>query len=76
MTDLSTLPWGLWIRQVGSVMRLEVRKSFLARRALWIYLLAGLPLLLISSMAASLDCLIARASSQSLACNSTASQMP
>ncbi|MEO8661396.1 MAG: ABC transporter permease [Bryobacteraceae bacterium] len=46
MTDLSTLPWGLWIRQVGSVMRLEVRKSFLARRALWIYLLAGLPLLL------------------------------
>lgn len=46
MTDLSTLPWGLWLRQAGSVVRLEVRKSFLARRALWIYLLAGLPLVL------------------------------
>jgi ABC-type transport system involved in multi-copper enzyme maturation permease subunit len=34
------------MRQAGSVVRLEIKKSFLARRALWIYLLAGLPLVL------------------------------
>ncbi len=44
--DLSALPWGLWASQVGSVMRLEVKKSFLSRRAFWIYLLAGAPIIL------------------------------
>ena len=38
------LPWSLWGRQVSAVMRLELRKNFLSRRALLLYLLAGLPL--------------------------------
>ncbi|MDX2153346.1 MAG: hypothetical protein SFV54_21560 [Bryobacteraceae bacterium] len=46
MKDLSAMPWGLWARQVGSVARLEVKKSFLSKRALWIYLLALLPVIL------------------------------
>ena len=36
----------LWIKQVGAVLRLEIRKSFLSRRGLWIYLLAALPFLI------------------------------
>ncbi len=39
---------GLWSKQVLSVMRLEIRKSFLARRGLWVYLLAFAPVLLYS----------------------------
>ena len=36
----------LWITQVGAVLRLEIRKSFLSRRGWWIYLLAALPFLI------------------------------
>lgn len=36
----------LWCRQVLAVLRLEMRKSFFARRGLWIYLLALAPVLL------------------------------
>jgi hypothetical protein len=36
----------LWMTQVGAVLRLEIRKSFLSRRGWWIYLLALLPFLL------------------------------
>ncbi len=36
----------LWLAQVASVMRLELKKSFFARRGLWIYLLAFGPALL------------------------------
>lgn len=36
----------LWIRQIGAVLRLEMRKTFFARRGLWIYLLALAPVLL------------------------------
>ena len=34
---------GLWIRQVGAILRLEIRKNFWGRRALLMYLLAGFP---------------------------------
>jgi ABC-type transport system involved in multi-copper enzyme maturation permease subunit len=37
---------GVWLTQIASVMRLELRKSFFARRGLWIYLLAFGPALL------------------------------
>lgn len=37
---------GLWSKQILAVMRLEIRKSFLARRGLWVYLLAFAPVLL------------------------------
>jgi hypothetical protein len=36
----------LWLKQVWSVMRLEGRKTFLARRGLWVYLLAFAPVFL------------------------------
>ena len=36
-------PGALWRRQLGAVVRLELRKSFLGRRALGLYLLALAP---------------------------------
>jgi len=35
-----------WASQVLAVIRLEMRKTFFARRGLWIYLLAFAPVLL------------------------------
>ncbi|MFZ0772588.1 MAG: hypothetical protein WCA49_19355 [Candidatus Sulfotelmatobacter sp.] len=35
----------LWWQQIKSVIRLEMKKTFFARRGLWIYILALLPLL-------------------------------
>jgi ABC-type transport system involved in multi-copper enzyme maturation permease subunit len=46
--------WSLWIAQVGSVIRLEMRKTFFARRGLWVYLLALLPVLLFMGRAIDL----------------------
>jgi ABC-type transport system involved in multi-copper enzyme maturation permease subunit len=36
----------LWLTQIAAVIRLEMRKTFLARRGLWVYLLAAMPLLI------------------------------
>lgn len=36
----------LWITQVLAIVRLEIRKTFFARRGLWIYLLALLPVVI------------------------------
>ena len=33
----------LWARQVWTIARLEVRKAFLSKRGLWVYLLALFP---------------------------------
>ena len=38
--------WALWRRQVAAILRLEMKKSFFAKRGLWIYLLALGPLFL------------------------------
>ena len=38
--------WPLWRRQFTAILRLEWRKSFFARRGLWIYLLAAAPVFL------------------------------
>ena len=35
----------LWLTQIAAILRLEMRKTFLARRGLWVYLLAAFPLL-------------------------------
>ncbi len=43
--------WSLWARQIVAVMNLEIRKNFLSRRALLLYLMAGLPLVLLSALA-------------------------
>lgn len=39
-----SLPWGLWLRQIGAILRLELEKNFFSRRSILIYLLAFLPL--------------------------------
>jgi len=39
----------LWWAQIKSVIRLEMKKTFFARRGLWIYILALLPLLLFTA---------------------------
>lgn len=36
-------PWSLWRRQVGAILRLELRRSFLGARALLLYLAALAP---------------------------------
>jgi|SRR5579863_1114476 len=41
----------LWWSQIKSVIRLEMRKTFFARRGLWIYVLALLPILLFTGHA-------------------------
>jgi ABC-type transport system involved in multi-copper enzyme maturation permease subunit len=43
--------WSLWTRQTLAVMNLEIRKNFLSRRALLLYLIAGSPLVLLSLFA-------------------------
>jgi ABC-type transport system involved in multi-copper enzyme maturation permease subunit len=35
--------WALWLRQIRMILRLEVKKNFLGKRALLIYLLAAIP---------------------------------
>ncbi|MGI9105329.1 MAG: ABC transporter permease [Pyrinomonadaceae bacterium] len=44
-------PWGLWAQQTLSILRLEIQKNFLSRRALLIYLLAALPVFLLFLLA-------------------------
>jgi ABC-type transport system involved in multi-copper enzyme maturation permease subunit len=60
--DVNLLPassaganWALWLRQIGGILRLEVRKNFLGKRALPVYLLASLPVLLIALLAFTED---------------------
>src|SRR2546425_1350363 len=36
--------WSLWLRQVAAIMRLEVEKNFLGKRAALVYLLAFMPI--------------------------------
>lgn len=43
--------WSLWTRQTLAIMRLEIKKNFLSRRAFLLYLMAGLPLVLLSLLA-------------------------
>jgi hypothetical protein len=43
--EKSSLPWGLWLRQISAIVGLEVQKNFLSRRSILIYMIAVLPLL-------------------------------
>jgi len=43
--------WALWTRQTLAILRLEIKKNFLSRRALLLYPIAGLPLVLLSMLA-------------------------
>jgi ABC-type transport system involved in multi-copper enzyme maturation permease subunit len=44
-------PWGLWFRQIRAIVSMEVRKNFLSRRSILIYLIAALPLLPLTILA-------------------------
>lgn len=48
---VSVSSWSLWTRQTLAIMGLEIRKNFLSRRALLLYLIAGAPLALLSMLA-------------------------
>lgn len=39
------LPWRIWTRQIVAIVRLEVRKTFLGKRSLPVYILAVLPVI-------------------------------
>ena len=51
MSRAETSLWSLRMRQTLAVMRLEIRKNFLSRRAFLLYLIAGLPIALLSLFA-------------------------
>src|SRR5438552_14342088 len=46
-----SLNWSLWLRQIRAIFRLELRKNFLGKRSVLIYLLAFLPIFLLGSLA-------------------------
>ena len=46
-----SLPWSLWVRQLRSVFSLETRKNFFGKRAILIYLLALLPVVMLGMLA-------------------------
>ena len=46
------LPWSLWLRQIRAIFSLEIRKNFLGRRAILIYLLALLPVFMLGNAGA------------------------
>ncbi|HKP71912.1 MAG TPA: ABC transporter permease [Pyrinomonadaceae bacterium] len=50
-TSERKLHWQLWVQQTLAILRLELQKNFLSRRALLIYLLAGLPIFLLMILA-------------------------
>jgi hypothetical protein len=43
--------WSLWLRQIAAIMRLDVKRNFFGKRAVLIYLLALMPVGLLSLMA-------------------------
>src|SRR2546426_8209849 len=48
--DKQRLPWDLWLRQIRAIFRLEIRKNFLGKRSVLIYLLALLPIFMLGSL--------------------------
>ena len=48
---VANLNWSLWARQTLAVLRLELGRNFLGRRALLLYVLAGLPLAVLAAVA-------------------------
>jgi outer membrane protein assembly factor BamE (lipoprotein component of BamABCDE complex) len=45
----------VWWRQIRAVMRLEVKKTFFAKRGLWIYVVAALPVFLFMAYATAVS---------------------
>ena len=51
VNNIRTSSWSLWLQQTLAIMQLEIRKNFLSRRALLLYLVAGMPLVMLSMLA-------------------------
>ena len=47
----SASSWSLWLRQIGAVMRLELKKNFFGKRSVLVYLLALMPVILLTCLA-------------------------
>jgi ABC-type transport system involved in multi-copper enzyme maturation permease subunit len=47
--------WSLWASQIAAILRLEVRKNFIGKRAILIYLLAAVPVLLMAALSAEIS---------------------
>jgi ABC-type transport system involved in multi-copper enzyme maturation permease subunit len=45
------LPWSLWLRQVGAIFRLELRKTLFGKRSILLYMLALFPVVLMAMLA-------------------------
>jgi ABC-type transport system involved in multi-copper enzyme maturation permease subunit len=41
--EIAAMPWMLWRRQIAAILRLELKKSLLSKRAWWVYILAFAP---------------------------------
>jgi ABC-type transport system involved in multi-copper enzyme maturation permease subunit len=48
-------PWSEWGRQIAAIMRLEIRKNFIGKRAILIYLLAAAPIVLMAALSAEIS---------------------
>ena len=48
-------PWSEWARQIAAIMRLEIRKNFLGKRAVLIYLIAAAPIVLMAALSAEIS---------------------
>lgn len=47
--------WSLWAGQIAAILRLEVRKNFIGKRAILIYMLAAVPILLMAALSAQIS---------------------
>src|SRR6267142_4231550 len=43
--------WSLWLRQIAAIMRLDIKRNFLGKRAVLIYLVALMPIALLGLIA-------------------------
>lgn len=55
MKPLRKRPWSLWAAQIAAILRLEIRKNFIGKRAILIYLLAAVPILLMAALSAEIS---------------------
>jgi ABC-type transport system involved in multi-copper enzyme maturation permease subunit len=51
---LSDRPWSLWSGQIAAILRLEIRKNFIGKRAILIYMIAAVPILLMAALSAQI----------------------
>jgi len=55
-TKLSSRPpWSLWASQIAAILRLEIRKNFIGKRAVLMYMMAAVPVLLMAALSAEIS---------------------